>query len=224
MSQLPPVDQMAQGAQRPQVADGNYPDTFKFTVPGEHVYGQVTGVRRVNTQYGDRVVIEIGDQQRGPIAVWLSNIQLQAALVEGNNQLGRPVAAADIVYIRFDGKQQLDGGRTVSNFAINLAAGNGVPQPAPVVGGFGAQPPAPAQQPAYTQPGYQPQQTGQQQWSQPAQPPPPAPQPAPGQQQFAPPNPNQPGVGGGYQQQPPVAPAPTPQGNPPQPPEGTVPF
>lgn len=216
MSQVPPpVDQMAQGAQRPQVADSEFPDTVKLQTPGEFIYGYITAVRRANTQYGDRTIIEMNDQTRGPISMFLSNIQLQTALVEGRNQLGRPIQTGDLLYCRFDGKEQLDGGRTVANFAINLAGGQaGAAAPTPQVGGFGHQPPAPAPAPAAPQPAYQQPQ----QWTQPAPPqpsytqqPPPAPQqqwPQPAPQQA--PRPQQ----GQQQMQQPAQ----------EPPEGQVPF
>jgi hypothetical protein len=172
MSQLPDVNQFAQGAQRPQIADGDFPDVFKFTQPNEFLYGQVTAVRNANTQYGPKTVLELNDQQRGVLSFWCSNVQLVAGLVEGNNQLGRPVKIGDIVYIRFDGKQQLDNARTVSNFSINVA--NGQPPPQPQQAPQHVAPPQQPQQqyapPPQQAPAQQWQQPPQQQWPQPQQP------------------------------------------------------
>lgn len=177
---LPDVNQFAQNATTPVINDGDYAPTIKLETPGEYLYGQIADIRLVNTQYGDTYVLEVNDQQRGQVAMWLSNVQLRAGLVEGRNQLGRQVHTGDIVYIRFDGKQPLDGGRTVSNFSINVAANPNTAQQAPqqvqppAANGAPQQqpyPPPPPQQPAQpqTQAGQQWQQPPPQQWQQPPQ-------------------------------------------------------
>ena len=154
---------MAAGASTPNVEG---PPVFKFTQPGDEVFGQVTRASfGFETQFGIGNVIEVADEQRGEITVWLSNAQLDAGLVQGRNQLGRRVQEGDVVYIRFDGKTNIQGGKTLSQFAINVQAG----QPSAV-----PQHHAPAQAPPPQQNGYQqpqqppapPQQAPQQQWPQ----------------------------------------------------------
>lgn len=171
MSQLPDVNQFAAAAQRPAVADGDFAETIKLTQPGEFIYGQVVAVRDVNTQYGNKTVLEVNDQQRGVVSMWVSNVQLVAGLVEGNNQLQRPVQRGDLLYVRFDGKQELDNGRQVSNFAINVAAGQPPPQPAqaPVQVASPQQQNGYQQQPQQPAPAQQWQQPAPQQWPQPQQ-------------------------------------------------------
>lgn len=166
---MPDVNTMAQGAQRPAVGDGEYPDSVKLTQPGEYIYGLVADVRDVNTEHGPRTVLEVDDQQRGRITFWCGNVQLIAGLVDGRNQLGRKVQAGDVVYVRFDGKEQIQGGRTVSNFAINVAAGQAPPQHQPQqVAPPVQQPPVqPQGVPQAPQPGQQwGQPVPQQQWPQ----------------------------------------------------------
>lgn len=122
---LPPVDQFAQQAQQPQ-GGGDGPDAIKLTEPGDYVYGVVTATKYgLTTQYGEADLIELSDQQRGPVALWCTNAQLRNGIVNGQNQTGRPVQTGDLVYIRFDGKQQLDGGKTLSLFSINVQAPGG---------------------------------------------------------------------------------------------------
>lgn len=129
------------------------PPKFTFQNPGDEVYGQVDLVRfDVETKFGAANLIEVSDVQRGPVTVWLSNVQLETGLVQGRNQLGRPVQQGDTVYIRFDSTEAREGGKTLKHFAINLAPGEQAPQQAP-------------------QPQYQPpvqQQAPQQQYAAPA--------------------------------------------------------
>jgi hypothetical protein len=124
----PDLAALRQGAATPTVEG---PPKYTFTTPGEEVYGQVAQVRfNLDTQFGVGHLLELNDVTRGPITIWLSNVQLEAGLVQGRNQLGRPVAAGDIVYIRFDSIEPRQGGKTLKHFAINVAAGQ-APAPAP---------------------------------------------------------------------------------------------
>ena len=117
--------QMAQGAAQPAVEG---PPEFKFTQPGEEIFGTVTAARYgFNTQYGVGNVIEVVDEERGPVTVWATNVQLEAGIVQGRNQLQRPVQEGDVVYIRYDGQTALEGGKSVKNFAINVQAGQQTP-------------------------------------------------------------------------------------------------
>lgn len=125
--------QMAAGAVVPQPQAADSPDEFKFVNPGDEIFGQVTraqfGFKTRYTDPGDPAtlgnVIEVNDDRLGPRTVWLTNVQLRYALVEGNNPLGRPVRASDVVFIRLDGIEPLDGGNTVKNYSINLMSGSG---------------------------------------------------------------------------------------------------
>lgn len=122
---LPPVDQFAQNAQEP-AGGGDGPDAIKLQNAGEYVYGIVTAARYgFTTPHGDGHIIEMDDQQRGPVALWCTSAQLRNGIVEGQNQAGRPVQAGDLVYIRFDGKKNLDGGKTLNTYSINVQAPGG---------------------------------------------------------------------------------------------------
>lgn len=122
---LPDVNQFAQNAEQPQ-GGGEGPDAIKLQQEGEYVYGIVTATKYgLTTQYGEADLIEMNDQQRGPVALWCTNAQLKNGIVNGQNQTGRPVKTGDLVYIRFDGKQALDGGKTLSLFSINVQAPGG---------------------------------------------------------------------------------------------------
>lgn len=122
---------------------------FTFDVPGTELYGQVITARYgVTTPHGVGHLLEVRDHVAGDVTVWLSNVQLQAGIVEGRNQLGRPVQGGDIVYIRFESLEPRPGGKTLKNFAINVAAGQApaqqpVQQPVQQVG---------QQAPVYAQP------------------------------------------------------------------------
>jgi len=130
------LDAARQAAATP-VAEG--PPKFTFQNPGDEVYGQVAVARfGITTPHGEGHLIELNDHQHGLITVWLSNVQLQAGVVEGRNQLARPVHPGDIVYIRFDSTEPRPGGKTLKNFSINVAEGETAPpvqqaqqQPAP---------------------------------------------------------------------------------------------
>lgn len=138
-------DQMVQGAITP-TADG--PPKKVWTQPGDEVFGRVLLVKTDlsipgNSDLGSLIEVDQG-QPAGTCTVWTTAAQLKAGLVEGRNQLGRPVAAGDIVYIRFDGKTAIEGGKTLNTFAINVQAGAGAPQAVAAP----AQVPAPVPQPA----------------------------------------------------------------------------
>lgn len=122
------IDQLRQGATTPE-AEG-YPK-FTFDTPGTELYGQVMAARfGIETRFGDADLIEVNDHVQGPVTLWLSNVQLKAGLVEGRNQLGRPVADGDLVYVRFDRSEPRPGGKTLKHFSVNLAAGQPPAQPA----------------------------------------------------------------------------------------------
>ena len=163
--------QMAAGATQPGLEG---PPEFKFTQPGEEVFGVVTAARYgFNTVHGPGNVIEVNDFARGALTLWASNVQLEAGIVQGRNQLGRAVAVGDLIYVRFDGQTALDGGKTVKNFAINVQAGQ-QPQQAPSQQPAQVPAPQPQQQPGgwpqQPQP-VQPQQQPVQQQGWPQQPP-----------------------------------------------------
>lgn len=146
---------LAQGAYTPSGGDAaDSPPKFSFAQPGEVVVGQVTKAQlSVKTPHGEAAVIEVVDEQRGPLTLWLSTFQLRVAFVEGQNPLGRPVQAGDTIYVQYLNMEALDAGKSVKNFAVNIAAGQGqapqaAPAPQPQAQGF-APPAAPAwQQPA----------------------------------------------------------------------------
>ena len=153
------LDAARQAAATP-VAEG--PPKFTFQNPGDEVYGQVAVARfGITTPHGEGHLIELNDHQHGLITVWLSNVQLQAGVVEGRNQLARPVHPGDIVYIRFDSTEPRPGGKTLKNFSINVAEGetappatdNRPPQQAPQYAPQPQQaPPAPPQQGGFPTP------------------------------------------------------------------------
>lgn len=122
---LPDVNQFAAAATQP-AGGGDGPDAIKLTEPGEFLYGVVTATKYgLTTQYGDADLIEMADQQRGPVAFWCTNAQTRNGIVNGQNQAGRPVQTGDLLYVRFDGKQALDGGKTLSLYSINVQAPGG---------------------------------------------------------------------------------------------------
>lgn len=198
---MPDRNQMAQGAQRPSGGGGESLPKVKFENPGEEVFAHVTAFKQVTSDYGQAHLAELNDQQRGACTLWLNNVQLDTALVQGDNNLGRPIQPSDVIYVRFEGKQALEGGKSVSNFAIAVSEGpplpqaqQPAPQPAPAPAPWPAQPqqaPAPQSQQPAPQPAPQPQQ--------------PAPQPFPGQPQQGQPQP-QPFPGQPQPQQNPDAP------------------
>ena len=70
---LPDVNQFAAAATQP-AGGGDGPDAIKLTEPGEFLYGVVTATKYgLTTQYGDADLIEMADQQRGPVAFWCTN-------------------------------------------------------------------------------------------------------------------------------------------------------
>lgn len=114
-------EQMAAGAVAPSMDTG---EVFKFTQAGETVCGEIIVAKfDIVTKYGDADLIEVSDDKRGQVTVWLTNAQLRTGLVEGRNQIGRRVDVGDKVFIRFDGITQLDDGKTVKNYSINVQAG-----------------------------------------------------------------------------------------------------
>lgn len=120
-------EQMAAGAARPAASGGDFPDRFKFTTPGEELFGQVTRVDDAKSAWGTEKVIEVEDEALGAVALWVTNVQLKNAIVEGKNAMGRPVAVGDTVYIRYDGSEALEGGKTLKNYSVNVAPGTGTP-------------------------------------------------------------------------------------------------
>lgn len=113
-------EQMAAGAVAPSMESG---DVFKFTTPGETVCGEVIVAKfDIVTKYGEADLIEVSDDKRGQVTVWLTNAQLRAGLVDGRNQIGRRVDVGDKVFIRFDGVTALEDGKSVKNYSINVQA------------------------------------------------------------------------------------------------------
>lgn len=168
-------DQMRQQA-APVAGGGDYPDAIKWTTPGQEVCGPVTDVRLVQTAAGSDWVVEVDDEQSGPVSMWCSTIALKNALIQGANQVGRQVAPGDQVYIRFDGKQPTPNGNTMNTYSVFVQDGSGAPQATPAAAPQPQQAPAPAPQQAAPQAAPQPQtaQTAAapaagQQWAQPAQ-------------------------------------------------------
>lgn len=118
------LDTLRDGAEHPSSVDG--PPAFRFDEEGQEIFGKVHRVSfSVQTKYGDVDVVEVEDHERGLVTLWLSQVQLVNGLVRGSNPLGRPIAEGDVVYIRFDGTKSLDGGKTLKQFSLNLAAGDG---------------------------------------------------------------------------------------------------
>lgn len=107
---------------RPEVDDDR--EVFKFVNEGDEVYGLVVDAK-FGLKGGEVDLIEVDDEEHGPITVFLGSMALNQSLVEGANNLGRPVQKGDQVYIVFDGKIPLDGGRTFNQFRIHLEAGAG---------------------------------------------------------------------------------------------------
>lgn len=134
----------AQAAVRPASQEYGDRETVKFTEPGQEVYGIVAKVALGVGKKGDIDLIEVDDEELGEITVFLGNLGLQQGLVEGSNNLGRPVQKGDTVYIRFDGEEVLEHGNTFKHYAVYLEGGGARAKAASKAAPSGANKAAPA--------------------------------------------------------------------------------
>ena len=141
------------------------PPKISWTQQGQDVHGDVTRVefdKQIQGQPEPAHLMEVNDEQHGPVTVWLSTTQLRSGFLHGVNQLGRRVQVGDRVYIRYDGEKPSGPGKSPTKlFSIALVGPQGQGQQA---SNAPTQVQPPQQQP---QPAPQPQQQApQQQWPQ----------------------------------------------------------